>query len=198
LLLWPRYLPAQIEVKLPSELYIYVNNIEFDPTEAWNDSLISEARNAHIKYEIATTFRNFSVVTTRIRIPQFYTIPEVMRQIIIYYYMLNDETERKNETVYIYPFFIDIHKQPAIICTYEPQNKINMTVSGWQTVPRPEQPIPEHKFLYNQLIEADLKELTSRDNIPDEIYEKVAAENAISVDELRKIYQSVKLWQLSE
>ena len=198
LLFIPEFIPAQIEVKLPSRINVTINNSEFEPSETWNDSLIEEAARGHIRYEIVSTYRNLSNVTTRIRIPQFYTLPEVMRQIIIYYCLLNDESDRQNEILLIYPFFMDIHQRPLIICTYEKENQFNLTISEWQTVPIPQPPIPEHKFLYNQLIEADLTELTSRDTIPDEIYEQVADKNNVSVDQLQRIYQSVKLWQLAQ
>ena len=198
LLIFPESLPAQIEIQLPSEIYVKVNEKDFIPTETWNDSLIDEANNAYIRYEIVTTYRNLSAVTTRIRIPQFYTLPEMIRQIILYYYLLSSEEERKNETVFIYPFFKDIQDQPLLICTYKPKSSINITMSEWHTVPVPPQPSPEYKYLYNQLIEADFKELRSRDKIPDEIFEKVARENEIGVEQLYKVYQSVKLWQLSQ
>jgi hypothetical protein len=191
-------LPAQVDIQLPSELQLYVNESEFIPTEAWTDSLIEEAENAYIRYEIVTTFRSLSAVTTRIRIPQFYTLPEVIRQVVLYYALLNNENERTNETLFIYPFFKNINDPPLIICTYESTGNIEVTVMSWPTVPRPGKPVPEHRFIYNQLIEADLSDLNSRDTIADEVYEKIAGENNISVDELEKIYQSVKLWQLSQ
>ena len=194
----PQFLSGQVEINLPSHLNITLNDSEFLPTETWNDSLIDEAQNGHIRYEIVTTYRNLSAVTTRIRIPQFYSLPEVMRQIVIYYYLLNNESERRNETLYIYPFFTNINSNPAIICDYKADGEFSLIMTEWPAVPVPPQPIPEHKFLYNQLIEADLSELASRDSIPDEIFKRVAEENNISVSRLREIYQLVKLWQLSQ
>ena len=194
----PGMIFSQPEVSLPSEINILIDNYVFDPSEAWTDSLISEARTGYLRYEIISTYRVSHQIQTKIRVPQFFTFKQVIRQIVFYYGLLDSEDARKCEKLLIYPFFCNIEDNPAAQCTYVKEGWYKFEVNYWNTVDVPKTPGPENKFLYNQLIESSMTELGDIDGISEKILKKIAAENNISVDKLQKIYEEVKLWQLAQ
>jgi len=198
LLIIPAYAGAQLQIQLPSEIYVTINDSLFEPSESWMDSLIDESRSGLIKYEIITAHRNGSFVQTKVRIPQFFSIPEIVRQVIYYYALLGDEHVRKYEQVHIYPFFTSTYKNADIVCSYLAEGIYTIRIYRWQQVPIPGQPIPEDKYLFNLLVDAAVSQLDKKEDIPDVIYEKVSRENNISIKKLRDIYQRVKLWQMAQ
>ena len=194
----PGMIFSQPEVSLPGEINILIDNYVFDPSESWTDSLISEARTGYLRYEIVSTCRGLNQIQTKIRVPQFFTFKQVIRQIVLYYGLLNDEDARKCEKLLIYPFFCNIEDTSAAQCIYVKEGWYKFEVNYWNIVDVPNAPGPENKFLYNQLIESSMADFGDRDGISEKILKKIAAENNISVDELQKIYEEVKLWQLAQ
>ncbi len=195
---YPGMIFSQPEVSLPREINIMIDDYVFDPSETWTDSLISEARAGYLRYEIISTYRGSNQIQTKIRVPQFLTFKQVIRQVVFYYGMLDNEDARKCEKLLIYPFFCDIEDTPAARCTYIKEGWHKFEVNYWKTVDVPNTPGPENKFIYNQLIDSAMTELGDRDGISEIIFIKIAAENNISVDDLHKIYEEVKLWQLAQ
>jgi len=194
----PIILNAQIEIPLPTQIDIRINESPFTPTDAWTDSLIDEAKNGYLRYEIITSLRIDGKIDTKIRIPQTFTLERLLRQIIYYYALLSDEKSRAKEKILIYPFFYNINHKAKISCVYHTWGIYKIHINQWDPVEIPETPIPEHKFLYNQLVEAAINEAEKRDGITEEVYRTIAKENNISIEALTEIYQSVKLWQMAQ
>jgi len=197
-LFYPGMIYSQPEVSLPREINILIDDYVFDPSEAWTDSLISEAQAGYLRYEIISTYRGSNQIQTKIRVPQFFTFKQVIRQIVFYYGLLDSEDARKCEKLLIYPFFYNIEDTPAAQCTCVKEGWYEFEVNYWNTVDVPNAPGPENKFLYNQLIDSSMTNFGDRDGISENILKKIAAENNISVDDLQKIYEEVKLWQLAQ
>jgi len=189
---------AQPTVQLPKELNIAVNDISFMPADSWVDSLIDQAHNLDIKYEIVNTIHSGLHVTTKIRMPQVLTFPAVLHQIVIYYALLSDEPSRVQETLLVYPYFYALRNKPVVICTYSEAGIYEITDLNWKTIPVPPAPGPEEKYIYNQIIEITLENLDIIDDIPDMVFEQVAAENKRSVSEIKTIYQNIQLWQMAK
>ncbi len=199
ILLWfPPGIFAQLEIQLPVELHILVNDTVFEPPESWTDSLLSEAQNGYIKYEIVSSWRTFNEIQTKIRVPQFFDFRQVIRQIILYYGLLNDEGARRRERLLIYPFFSELSKDPAAKCRYIKDGWYQITFNSWERIDVPHAPGPEAIYLYNQLLESSKQEFADRDGISEEVLGKVAAEHNMSANQLLQIYEAVKLWRLSE
>jgi hypothetical protein len=189
---------AQPEIILPAEVNIIINDSVFDPSESWTDSLITEAQAGYLRYEIASTYRQSSKIQTKIRIPQFFTFSQVIRQIVFYYALLSDDDSRKIEELWIYPFFSALDEKPSVICNCLKNGWYQITLNGWNTISVSNIPSPEEKYLYNQLVDSAMTEFGDRDGISDAIFEVVAEENNISIEKLKKIYESVKLWMLAQ
>jgi len=189
---------SQPEIILPAEVNIIINDSVFDPSESWTDSLISEAQSGYLRYEIASTFRHSLKIQTKVRIPQFFTFSQVIRQIVFYYGLLSDENARKAEELWIYPFFSDLDEEPAAICTCLKNGWFELKLNDWTTINVSKIPSPEEKYLYNQLVDSAMTEFGDRDGISDGIFKVVAKENDISIEKLQKIYEAVKLWMLAQ
>lgn len=194
----PLLLMAQISIDLPSEITVSINGEKLQLTSGWRDSLLAEADKGYLKYEIISAYRFNSQIETRINIPQFFSLPQVYRQIIFYYAMLSDEKARVSERIQVYPFFAPISETALISCLYNSPGKYELTVDHWPTSAIPGPPSPEEKYLYNQLIESVMNEIPESGDIPEDIFEKVARENGIPPGRLREIYQNVKLWYMAE
>jgi len=189
---------SQPEIILPAEVNIIINDSVFDPSESSTDSLISEAQSGYLRYEIASTYRQSLKIQTKVRIPQIFTISQVIRQIVFYYGLLSDENARKTEELWIYPFFSDLDKEPAAICTCLKNGWFELKLNEWTTINVSKIPSPEEKYLYNQLVDSAMTEFGDRDGISDGIFKIVAKENDISIEKLQKIYEAVKLWMLAQ
>ncbi len=188
---------AQPTVQLPKELNIVVNELSFIPADNWLDSLINQAHNLYIKYEIVNTIDSGVRVTTKIRMPQVLTFPAVLQQIILYYALLSDEPARVQERLLVYPYFYPLQNKPAVVCSYSETGVYEITNLNWKTIPVPPAPGPEEKYIYNQIIEKTLESLDIIDDIPDRVFEQVAAENKRSVSEIKTLYQNIQLWQMA-
>ena len=189
---------AQPIVQLPREVHIVVNEVSFMPSDSWVDSLIDQAHNLDIKYEIVNTIHSGIHVTTKIRMPQVLTFPAVMHQIVIYYALLSDKPARVREKLLIYPYFYPLQNKPVVICSYSEAGIYEITDLNWKTIPVPPAPGPEEKYIYNQIIEKTLENLDIINDIPDVVLEQVAAENKRSVSEIKTIYQNIQLWQMAK
>jgi hypothetical protein len=189
-------LRAQVEIKLPNEILLTVNGSELSLSQGWIDSLVDVASGANIYYKIVGAFRKeFSVITV-IQIPQILSINEVYRQIVLYYTILSDEESRQRELLNIYPYFESTGEDPAIRCQYFSDGKYEIVVEYWHRVPVPDQPVPEDKDIHNQILQISFHEVQSLGDISDDVLEKVAIKNDLSVQRVQEIYQNTILWQL--
>jgi hypothetical protein len=189
---------AQPEIILPSDINILINDSIFEPSESWTDSLINEAGSGYVRYEIASTYRNSNQVRTRIRVPQFFPFSQVIRQVIIYHGLINDEESSQSEELLIYPFFSDLDKKPAATCTFIKNGWYQFKLDTWSTIPLPEIPTPEEKYLYNQLMDSVMTEFGDRDGISEDAFEAVAKSNNISTQTLKNVYKTVKMWLMAQ
>jgi len=193
-LISPTGLSAQPEIKLPGELNIHINKNLYEPTTGWLDTLVDQARNYRIKYEIVNSTQTNALVTTKIRIPQVLPLSSVLQQIILYYAILSDEDSKEKELLQIYPYFSPLQLAPAINCVYSSSKGYMISVDSWKPVPVPPAPGPVEKFIHNQVIEKALANPDIIDDIPDEIFQAVARENNRTVAEVRSIYENVRFW----
>lgn len=189
---------SQISVKLPSELVLIVNGKEHTPTENWTDSLLAEADNGNLKYEIVSAYRYGSRIETKLYIPPFYDSSRVFRQIIFYYAMLGDDKLRESEHVLVYPYYADSNDTPWMLCNYKANGRFNIQVNRWNPSPPPAAPTPEEKYIYNEIIQCLLEFTPEAGEIPQTVFNKVAEENNLSGERTREIYQNVKLWHLAD
>jgi len=191
-------LRAQDEIKLPHEILLTVNGSELPLTDGWIDSLIDDAFGVKIYYKIVGASRKESSVITDIQIPQILSINDVYQQIVLYYTILPDENSREREVLNIYPYFESTEKEPALRCQYFSEGKYEINVEYWYRIPIPDQPIPEDKDIYNQILQISFHEVQSLGDISDDIFGKVAIKNGLSLQRVREIYQNTILWQLGD
>jgi len=194
----PPILKAQEGIILPDNIVLTVDGSELPLTQGWIDSLVDDALRVNIYYKIVGASRKESSIITKIHIPQILSINEVYRQIAVYYSLLPDEESRERELLNIYPYFDSNEEDPAFRCQYFSEGKYEISVGYWYRIPVPDQPIPEDKDIYNQILQISFNEVQSMGDISDVVFEKVADKNNLSLQRVREIYQSTILWQLGE
>ena len=194
----PLILYSQPEIHLPGELTIMINDRIFDPSGSWTDSLLSEAANIYIRYEIVHVEQISDKIRTKIRVPQVFSFQAIIRQMILYYGLLNDEATRSKEVLLVYPFFNELNDQPAAQCVYMGAGRYHIDLNYWNKIPTPNPPGPEDIFLYNRLLETAKNEFGDHDGISEDTLQKVAMENDMCKQDLMQLYQNVKLWQLAQ
>ena len=188
---------AQAQIELPKEIRVEVNDIEKNLTAGWIDSLIDDAYSGAIHYKILGAKRFEYYITTHIQIPQILSIDEVLRQIVIYYALLPDEDAREREILNIFQYFESTIGEPAIKANYSSDGEFDINIYRWSKVPIPDPPIPEDKDLFNQIIQSSFKDVQSLGEVPDQVFEKVAVKNNLSIERIKIIYQNTILWQVS-
>jgi hypothetical protein len=194
----PIFLTAQLQVNLPSHITIFINDTLFTPSLEWNDNLIDAARSSKIKYKIVAFRRDNQNVFTKLNIPQILNLDAVIQQVIIYYSLLNNEEDRENEEIMIYPYFSSLNTLAPIRCSYQRNGNFYFEVDSWTTIPIPSQPKPEEKELFNQIIELSFQQVHKFGDISQETFDNVAKKNKLSSEVVKNIYQNIILWQLSQ
>jgi hypothetical protein len=198
LIFLPVYLSGQLQVDLPSQINIYINDSLFTPPVAWNDALIDEAQSGKIRYKIAGFRRDNKWVFTKIKLPQIFKLPQVIRQIILYYSLLNEEEDRELDEILVYPYFSSLNQKEAITCKYRRSGKYYFKVNSWQTIPIPAKPSPEEKEIFNQIMETSFQQVNKFGDIDEKIFKKVASQNGLPANRVKSIYQNIILWQLNK
>ena len=196
--MWSVILTGQLQINLPSEITIYINDSLFTPSVEWHDSLANEARFDKIRYKIAGFRRDNKLVFTKLKLPQIFDLPQVVQQIILYYSLLNDELDRENEEILVYSYFASINEKEAIKCRYRISGKYYFDVRDWHTIPTPAQPTPEEKEIFNQIMETSFQQVNLFGDMDEEIFQRVADRNKLPVTKVKNIYQNIILWQLSQ
>ena len=195
ILLLPFSLLAQLAIDLPSSVEIFINAAHPTLTEGWMDSLVEESRSGKLHYNIAGTFADEHTVRTYLRIPQILSLNRVFCQVIFYYSLISEETDRIREQVFIFPYFSNMQEFPAMSCTYRSQGKFYFTITRWQVVPVPPQPNPEERDIFNQIIEVMLGDIQKMGSVAADIFKQIAEKNKLPVNEVRRIYENTILWQ---
>ena len=98
-------LSAQINIILPDSFQVIVNDEVAQLSQAWYDSLKSEAFQNKIQYQIGGYHSKNRSAVAKLRIPQTFSFNQVIRQVIYYYSLLNSFNDREKEKVLVYPFF---------------------------------------------------------------------------------------------
>jgi hypothetical protein len=189
---------AQMQIELPRKIKLEVNGSELSLTSGWIDSLVDEAYAGMIHYKIVGAKRSDYYITTQIQIPQILTLNDVMRQIVFYYSLLPNEESREAEILTIFPYFESTDGKPALKTHYDSEGEYNIELFRWNTVPIPNQPIPEHKYIVNQILQTSFSGVQSLGDVPDKVFEEVAIENDLTVEQTRIIYQNTILWKVGK
>lgn len=194
----PMFLTAQLEVKLPPAVTIFINDTLFTPSLEWNDNLISAARSSKIQYKIVAFRRDNKNIFTKLKVPQILNLHAVIQQVIIYYSLLTNEEDRENEEIMIYPYFSSVDRPASIRCSYQKEGNFYFEVDSWITIPIPSRPKPEEKEIFNQIIDSSFQQVHRFGDISKEIFDKVAQKNKMTSEDVKNIYQKIILWQLSQ
>ena len=194
----PIFLKAQLEVNLPPNVTIFINDTLFTPPLEWNENLIRIARSSKIQYKIVAFRRDNKNIFTKLKVPQILNLHAVIQQVIIYYSLLNNEEDRENEEIMIYPYFSSVDTLASIRCSYQQNGNFYFEVSSWITIPIPSRPKPEEKEIFNQILDSSFQHVHRFGDISKEIFDKVAQKNKMSSEDVKKIYQNIILWQLSQ
>ena len=187
---------AQTDIKRAGEIQITVNESELPLTPGWIDTMVNDAAGMKIYYKIVGVSRKNYTVTTLLQIPQILSLKEVYEQIVLYYKLLPDEESRVEENLIILPYFESTDRDPALKCQYLSGGKFIIGFKHWNQVPVPEQPIVEHRDIFNQLLQISFNEVHSFGDISEDVFEKVAKKNNLPVEQVKEIYQKTILWQL--
>ena len=195
--LLPVLLNNQIKILVPDSISVFINNTEYNIRDNWLDSLVAEANEQGIKYQITGWYVTGKKAITNLKIPQTLTISEVIRQVILYYSLKSNENDKHNDSVHIYPYCDNDKKQTYITCRYASCNQFSFTVKEWPFIRRLHEPRPEEKYLYQQVTRRSLEKGDPWNIISKGVYQYIAEKNSISIDTLKAIYQRVLLWQVS-
>ncbi len=196
ILLFAGTLWAQPEIELPANINLTINESEFFLSTAWIDSLVDDALSGNIHYKIIGAKRSERYILTNVQIPQILTLNEVLRQIVIYYSLIAAETDREKEILNIYPYFNTPEGKSALTAQYISEGHFKIELNRWETVPFPDQPIPEDKDIFNQILQTAFNGTQSLGDVSDTVFEKVAETNNMTIGQVRSIYQKTVLWQI--
>ena len=191
-------LSAQQENELPDEIQLIVNGSELPLTPGWIDSMADNVFDKKIYYKIIGASRKESTIITQVQIPQILSLNEVFRQIILYYTILPDEDSREKELLNIYPYFESIDGDPPLKCHYISEGIYNIEVKSWTQIQVPTQPNLDEKVIYNQIVQYSFYEVQSFGNISENVFEKIAIKNKLSVERVKEIYRNTILWRLGK
>jgi hypothetical protein len=180
----------------PQKISVFVNGDPFPVNTTWVDSAQRQFESMTIRYNITGAHSYGSEVTTMIRLPQVLTAPEVIEQVLLYYFMLDEETAKNSEQLFIYPYFTDQNQRPPIRASYQ-SGTLNVNIKEWKTVQRPKLPTPEEREIYNQIVENFFTEVQEYNSMSSDQFNKIAKKNNISVERVQKIYEDVILWNLT-
>ncbi len=186
---------AQMEIQLPTEINLTVNQVLLPLSQGWQDSLIDEANSDKIRYKIVGAWGKDSQVTTLIQVPQILSIDQVYRQVVLYYSLIKDEIEREREFLRIYPYFVSPDSEPSLTCYYRSEGQYYFDVKDWEQVAIPPGPTPEEGHIFNQIIQASFHGVQSFTDVTEEILNKIALQNNLSGKYVEKIYTNTILWQ---
>ena len=125
---------AQVNIILPDSFQVVINDNLVQLNQTWYDSLKNEVEQNKIHYEIAFRRSNKNSAETKLRIPQTFSFKQAIRQVIIYYSLLNRDFEREKEKVLIYPYFMDVDETEFVICNYS-ENTYYFHKKKWKTIP---------------------------------------------------------------
>jgi hypothetical protein len=193
LILLTNYLFAQIELTLPTNFKVKVNDSLIELNQSWIDSLKSEAKQTRLHYQIAGYQTSIFATTVKLRIPQTLTFNQAIRQVILYYSLLQNDVEREKEKVLIYPYFADVEESEFLSCIYA-ENNYYFNKKKWETKTFKSPPTPEEKYIHNQILRIAMQDTLVFEEIPENAIKEESSNQNKSYDEIYRIYKKVTLW----
>lgn len=184
---------AQINIKLQSHFEVNVNDSIIEFSNLWFDSLITEANNSKIYYQISGYESSNRISTAKLKIPQTLKLNEIIRQVIFYYSLLESEQEKEKEQVLLFPFFVDITKPEYIKCNYA-NKTFYFKLREWITQPKPLQPTPEEKYIYNQIMKNAIEKTMVFGEVPENSIKEISLLRKKPFNEINEVYKKVTLW----
>ena len=189
------YLPisAQFRISIPDSFGIIINDKKIEFSKPWYDSLKFEAKHNKMHYQLASYHSFKYTALAKLRIPQTLSFKQVLRQVIFYYGLLDNERQREKEKVLIYPFFSDTDDHESIRCKFL-DNNFYFHLNNWRTVSFPLEPTLEEKFIYNQILENAMQNTLLFAELPKDAIKKVSNDQNMTIEEVHKIYKKIVLW----
>lgn len=191
------FISAQITISVEEDFNVFLNDSSIELSPSWLDSLKHEARHGKIHYQIAGYKTSKRSISTKLRLPQILTLNQVLRQTILYYSLLETEKEKEKEILFIYPFFSNDSEQEFIRCKYL-KSTYYFYVNRWEVLPKPSQPTPEEKFIYNQILKNAMQNTMIFGELSEDIFKEVSILQNKPTSEIHRIYEKVVLWNASK
>ena len=179
-------------------LNISINDSVSYPDSAYTKEILIKANDSKINYTIsAMAFRNH-IAHTKVRIPQTLVRNDVIKQCVLYFYLLENEVDRKREYLEVYPFFMSLNSRPDVIVRYEGDGNLKIRFRKWENIPVPPKPTSVEAEIYNQVIDLSYNQKGVFETVDVKIFKIVADNNDLDVSVVNNIYRKVLLWQKSQ
>lgn len=179
-------------------LKISVNDSIFSVDNTYSNEITKKAKDDKINYTISGMAFDNHIALTRIKIPQTFDLDGVIQQCILYYYLLDNESDRKREYLEIYPYFESTKQKPWITVTYTDKGILNIRFLRWKTIPIPAYPSGVEAEIYNQVIDLSYNQSGVFDTVDVKIFQEIAENNDLDISVVQDIYKKVFLWQKSQ
>ena len=189
---------SQPAYDLPENIQVQVNDSTLQVDATLRQQIKDKAAQGKLNYSIAGVHFDGDRISTRLLIPQTFSMMQVIEQVLLYYSFLTDERNRKREQVLIYPLFVDMEARPDIETQYKGGGKFTFKIKQWHTVAMPARPTIFEAEIYNQILDRSFNTEQAIETIPDEIFAAVARNHKTEIEVIRDIYQKVHLWQKSQ
>lgn len=188
----------QIDNDFLYDLKISINDSTFIPDSIFTKEILSKAENGKINYTICGMAFSNHMARTRVKIPQTFDQDNVIRQCVLYFYLLNNNEDRNREYLEVYPFFEPLTNRPYVIVRYQNDGILKINFREWDIIQVPSKPTSIEAEIYNQVIELSYHKISVFDTVDVKIFEKVAIKNDLNVSIVINIYKKVLLWQKSQ
>lgn len=179
-------------------LNISINNSIIYADSSFTQKIIKKAEMQKFNYTISSMAYADDFAYTKVRIPQTFNRNEVVEQCALYYYLLQNEHDRKREHIEVYPFFEPLNNKPSVIVQYYGNGILKIRFRKWKNIPALEKPTTVEAEIYNQVIDLSFNQAEIFGTIDSNIFKKVAEKNDLDVIIVNDIYKKVLLWQKSQ
>jgi len=179
-------------------LTISVNDSLYSMDSSYVGEIIEMAEKSKINYTISGISYNDQGVCTRLKIPHTFTRDEVVKQCALYFYLLDNDNDRKREYLEIFPFFVPTNQRPWIKVRYFEPGALHIGINHWETIPIPAHPTHIEAEIYNQVIDLSFNQSGVFDTADIKIFKEVAKSNDLDISIVEEIYKKVLLWQKSQ
>ena len=172
-------------------LKISVNDSFISVDSVYFSEILKKAKDDKINYTIFGMAFNNHMALTKIKIPQTFDLNGVIKQCILYYYLLDNESDRKREYIEIYPYFESTKQKPWITVTYKDSSVLSLRFFRWETIPVPAHPSAVEAEIYNQVIDLSYNKSGVFDTVDVKIFQEIAENNDLDISVVKDIYKKV-------